>query len=459
LAGRREDSLTALRCEQLECVFGGVRALDGVSFAVGPDELVGVMGNNAAGKTTLLNAICGLVQLRSGSVRLHGRDLSRLSERNRARAGIVRSFEDGGICDRLSTVDNVAIGLRRGWLRDRRKRADQWLERVHLAEMRSVEGGALSVGQRRRLELGRVLARAEEYNGRCVVLLDEPFRGLDDSGRRGLLQLLRDYCVGKVAVVMVEHNREMVKQLGARSLWMESGRVVEAPGSMDAVPPLGASQSSLDVGRTILMLKNVRAGYGSVEVLHGVDFDVREGDRVRLTGGNGAGKSTLLRVIMGTLHPTQGEVEVFGKRLPDAPSRPFHGVGYAPQGGRLVPRLTVNEHLELSRGVAAHRRAVPDLGPAFLDAFPELRPLLARRAGDLSSGQRSLVAVATAFASEPRLLIADEPASGLSPGLSERLYQFLRDRWDAPDRATIIVEHKPCEYPARDVRLVRGEIV
>lgn len=448
-----------LQCEELECVFGGVRALDGASVSVGADDFVGLMGSNAAGKTTLLNAICALVPLKSGKISLYGKDITQVSARQRALAGIVRSFEDGSICDRLSAVDNVAMGLRRGWLRQRRVRALCWLDKVQLEEYRDAEGGALSVGQRRRLELARILARAEEFDGRCIVLLDEPFRGLDDPGRQALLSLLREFFVGKLPVVMVEHNREMIKQLNAQPLWMERGRVTAGPGFQEARPNSRVEAYAPPTGAKLLVLNDIRAGYGSVEVLHGISLVVREGEDVRLAGGNGAGKSSLMRVIMGTLRISRGSMEVMGTRLDDAHSRPFHGVAYAPQGGRLVRQLTIRDHLEMGRDIANRRGIRPNLGPAFLDAFPELRQVIGRRAGDVSSGQRSLAAMATALSSEPRLLLADEPAGGLSFELAERLYLFLRERWHAPDRATIIVEHDAFDYPARSVHLVRGEIV
>src|SRR5205823_1607979 len=126
------------------------------------------------------------------------------------------------------------------------------------------------------------------------------------------------------------------------------------------------------LGEPFLTLREVRAGYGHVEVLHGVDLEVRAGETVRVRGRNGAGKSTLLGVIMATLPAHAGRVEVLGRRRADPVTRPYDGVGYAPQGGRLVPALTVRDHLALGRKVAQRRGTNPDLGPAFLEAFPEL---------------------------------------------------------------------------------------
>lgn len=448
---------TALECVDVRCVLRGVRALDGATLAVAEGEFVAVRGPNAAGKTSLLNAISGLLDV-DGRIVLRGHNLHGLSDVKRAQLGVVRSFENNGICDNMSPVDNVALGLSRGSAWSRRRCALKWLNAVDAPSTPLVVAG-LSFGQKRRVELARILARVEEFDGRCLVLLDEPFRGMDAESRQDVVVILKKHLCGRVTTIMVEHNAELADQLASRVVWMRDGRVTAENGPHAADLNATNSMTSPSTGSSALLLRNVRAGFGSNEVLHGIDLDIKVGESVRLNGRNGAGKSVLLRVVMGSLAPMSGEVQIFGRRLPDAVSRSRARVGYAAQGGRLVRQLTVGDHLDEATRVAASRSSKPSLGPAFLREFPEITELSGKRAGDLSSGQRSLVAVASAMTTEPEFLIADEPAAGLAPALADRLSQFLQVVWFSPTRTTVIVEHERFSLPGRTVCLERGEVV
>lgn len=440
----------------MTCTFFGVHALEDVSLELADSEFIGLRGPNAAGKTTLLNAIGGLVAAR-GRIWLHGTEITNTSSVNRSRLGVVRSFENNGICENMSPVHNVAIGLARGSARRRMERATAWLTAVGGAT--SGLTGELSYGQKRRIDLARVLARVEELGGRCVVLLDEPFRGLDSEGRTHLASILREHFCGRVSTIMVEHNAELTEQLASRIVWMENGRIIEG-GDSSTVPTAIASRApAVRSKEPALSLVEVRAGYGRDEVLHGIDLEVGVGENVRVIGKNGSGKSTLLRVIMGSLPVMSGTVRIFNRKLIHAVSRSRVGIGYAPQGGRLVNQLTVEDHLKEARRVAKNGRRRNDLGQAFLHAFPEITELLTKRAGDLSSGQRSLVSMASAMATEPSCLIADEPAAGLATKFVERLSQFLRDVWVSPTRTTVIVEHEQLDFPSRPICLERGELI
>jgi ABC-type branched-subunit amino acid transport system ATPase component len=447
--------MIALSCRGLACEFGGLRALDGVDLELTDTDFVAISGDNGAGKTTLLNVLSGMVRLSGGRVALYGRDVTNHSVRRLTGAGVLRTLENGGTYERMSCEDNVAVGLQRGWLYARRRRARYWLGVVGLAERPGIEAGKLSMGQERRLELAALLAQVEDFGDRALVLLDEPGRGLDAEGRRVLVELLLKHLVGRVPVVMVEHDRSLVEQLGGRQVWMEAGRVAARPPRREDRP---AKRVPLPVGEPLLRIRGVRAGHRNVEVLHGIDLEIRAGETVRLRGPNGAGKSTLLQVIMGTLPARSGGVELLGRVLAEATMRPYTGIGYAPQGGRLVPALTVRDHLELAQAVARRRGVPPDLGPAFLAAFPELEARMERTAADLSAGQRSLLAMACALTTEPQLLIADEPGAGMAPALADRLFDFLAERWSAPGRAALIVEHVRDGFAGRELSLERGII-
>lgn len=179
----------------------------------------------------------------------------------------------------------------------------------------------------------------------------------------------------------------------------------------------------------MLTLRGVHAGYGRSRVLHGVDLAVPPDGVAAVLGHNGAGKSTLLRVAAGLLRPSAGTVELDGEDVTrlGPHERVARGMAYVPQGQQSFPHLTAAENLRL---VADGRRDGAVATAEVLDLFPALRPLLRRRAGLLSGGQRQQLAIARALITRPRLLMLDEPTEGIQPSvvaeIQERIVELTR---------------------------------
>ncbi|MEU8082208.1 urea ABC transporter ATP-binding subunit UrtE [Micromonospora sp. NPDC049101] len=179
----------------------------------------------------------------------------------------------------------------------------------------------------------------------------------------------------------------------------------------------------------MLTLRGVHAGYGRSRVLHGVDLTVPPDGVAAVLGHNGAGKSTLLRVAAGLLRPSAGTIELDGEDVTrlGPHERVARGMAYVPQGQQSFPHLTAAENLRL---VADGRRDGAVATAEVLDLFPALRPLLRRRAGLLSGGQRQQLAIARALITRPRLLMLDEPTEGIQPSvvaeIQERIVELTR---------------------------------
>ena len=182
------------------------------------------------------------------------------------------------------------------------------------------------------------------------------------------------------------------------------------------------------------------AGYGNVQVLHGLDLAVAGGEVLCLMGRNGAGKSTALKAIMGLVRPASGTVRLDGVRLDGLPAHevPRHGLGYVPQGRRLFAELTVAENLEIGLMTRDHGASTRE---RVLGLFPRLRERLGQVSGTLSGGEQQMLAIARALCLQPRVLLLDEPTEGLQPSM----IALIRDTilaLKATGVATILVEQR-----------------
>ena len=177
----------------------------------------------------------------------------------------------------------------------------------------------------------------------------------------------------------------------------------------------------------LLEVKALRAGYGRVPVLHGVDFEVEEGEIVGVLGHNGMGKTTLLKTIMGIVPAAGGVIGYAGLDLTRerASERARRGIGYVPQGRGIFPNLSVHDNIRM--GLAAHHYDEEEALRRVLVEFPLLEPLLDRDGGALSGGEQQLLAIARCLISEPDLILLDEPTEGIQPSIVDRIIELLRD--------------------------------
>jgi branched-chain amino acid transport system ATP-binding protein len=177
----------------------------------------------------------------------------------------------------------------------------------------------------------------------------------------------------------------------------------------------------------LLDITGLRAGYGRVEVLRGVDLQVNAGEIVALLGSNGAGKSTLNNVVSGLVPASAGRIGFDGQDTTHLHYRQIVQAGLiqVPEGRRIFPNLNVLENLALGSFTRARERRARNLERVF-DIFPRLRERTAQKAGTLSGGEQQMLAIGRGLMAEPRLLILDEPSLGLSPKLVEEMFTLIR---------------------------------
>jgi branched-chain amino acid transport system ATP-binding protein len=176
----------------------------------------------------------------------------------------------------------------------------------------------------------------------------------------------------------------------------------------------------------MLKVTDLRAGYGKVDVLHGITLEVNASECVALVGANGAGKSTTLKCICGLIEARSGRIEFEGQRIDGLAGHSIvrRGITMCPEGRQVFAEMSVLENLEMGAHTRHDKAQRSDL-EEMLDLFPVLRDRLRQRAGTLSGGEQEMLAIARALMSRPKLCIFDEPSLGLAPKIVEEVEQTI----------------------------------
>ena len=231
-----QDAQPVLEVDGLKVHYGGVHAVDGVSFSVGSGVLCGIVGPNGSGKTTLVNAISALTHITEGEIRLAGSVISGLSASRIARLGVRRTFQAIRLLPDLDVIENVMLGADDGGTpldsafrpfraakaqARARAAALEALDRVGLADYAELEPGALPYGFQRRVEIARALASAPQ-----LLLLDEPVAGMNPREREEVAELLLALRAEGLTQVLIEHDLGLVTRVCDEIVVMDFGKVI-----------------------------------------------------------------------------------------------------------------------------------------------------------------------------------------------------------------------------------------
>ncbi len=452
-----------LRADALAMTFGGVRAVQGVSFQVAPAAVTALIGPNGAGKSTVINMLSGYYQPTRGSVALGATPLAGLPAYRVAREGIARTYQTSQLFDTLSVEDNVALGLLRGRLggllaarrylsSDARERARALLAFCGYQGALDAPAADLAHVDRRLVEIARALATDAD-----ILLMDEPAAGLSREDKTRLAALLRRIADAGAGVLLVEHDMALVMGVSDHVVAIDAGREL-AQGSTGEIqqsaavrqaylgddaarhaPAARARPAASRVAPEVLGVGSLTTGYGANPVLHGIDLQVREGEMVALLGANGAGKSTLMRTLAGLHRPAQGGMHLQGQELQglSADRIVARGLVLVPEGRQVFPDLSVLDNIRL--GAFLHPADREARVQEMLTRFPRLRERQHQRAGLLSGGEQQMLAIARGLMSKPVILLLDEPSLGLAPKIIDELFEAL-DRLRAESMTILLVD-------------------
>jgi len=464
-----------LQLTDLKAGYGRTTVLEGITLAVHAGEIMALVGNNGSGKSTLLRAISGLGPRTAGRITVGDRDVSRWPPHRIAAAGIGHLAGGRGVFASLTVADNLALA-RRYARRHGTFAADT--ERRLLAafpvlvERSATPAGLLSGGEQQMLALAMVLLGQPR-----VLLLDELSLGLSPAALARLLPFVSEQRQRGASVIIVEQSLAAALDVADSVCVIQRGRVTrhaatsELASSTDLLPSVFLGPAAERLGsptprptppppRTaVLEVNDVTCRFGGVTALADVSVTLAEGEILGLVGANGAGKTTLLDAVSGLVPIDQGTIQLSGRDITHLAThrRAALGLGRSWQDGRLFPALTVADtiavalelHLSVRDPVAAalhlpdvrreeawtHQRATELIDLLRLGAYAH------RGVDELSTGTRRLVDLACVLAQQPRVVLFDEPSSGLAQAETDALGPLLQ-RVLAETRASfVVVEH------------------
>ena len=436
--------------ESLTQTYGKVKALDGVTISIPADCMVGLIGPDGVGKSTLLGIIAGARQNQSGSAMVLGGDISDSGHRAAVCPRIAYMPQGLGknLYPDLSVRENIEFfGRLFGQSRDERRwRIAELLDSTGLAPFEDRPAKKLSGGMRQKLGLCCSLIHDPD-----LLILDEPTTGVDPLSRRQFWELIdriRARRSGMSVIVATAYMEE-----AERFDWlaaMNAGRVLAtgSPAELKAgagvatvedafialLPEQHGGHQALQIpprqsfgGEPIITAHDLTCRFGDFTAVDRVNFAIERGEIFGFLGSNGCGKTTTMKMLTGLLPPTDGEALLFGKPLYADDMNSRYRVGYMSQSFSLYTELTVRQNLDLHARIFDLPAKEAALRIAELVRKFGLADYLDQRTLDLPLGIRQRLSLAIAIVHEPEILILDEPTSGVDPLARDRFWEALID--------------------------------
>ena len=442
------DKLLVL--EGIDKSFPGVHALDSCCFDLERGEVHALVGENGAGKSTMMKILAGIYARDGGKIIYKGEEVEIPNPHTAQEMGISMVHQELNLMPHLTVAQNIFIGREpRGALKflldekDTNLKTRELLDTLHLKLNPRARVSSLSVAKQQMVEIAKALSLNAE-----VLIMDEPTAALTEGEIQELFRIIRQLRTKGVGIVYISHRLEELKQISDRITVMRDGRYI------DTVPTPEATIDqiiSMMVGRTIyeaspeipdnghadvmLEVRNLNRG----RALHDISFSLKRGEIVGFAGLMGAGRTEVARAIFGADPIDSGEIYVAGKRVRiKGPSDAVrHGIGYLSEDRKRYG-LTLGMDVEENIVLAAFNRFLNWLGfvdrartRATAERLVEMlsikTPSIQQKAKNLSGGNQQKLVIAKWLTADTHILIFDEPTRGIDVGAKSEIYKLLNE--------------------------------
>jgi monosaccharide-transporting ATPase len=440
-----------LEIRHLSKGFPGVRALVDVDFFLRRGEIHALMGENGAGKSTLIKVLTGVYPRDGGEILFEGRPFAAGSPHEAQEQGISTVYQEVNLVPNLSVAENLLLGrqpTRGGFIdgREMRRRAVAILERLNLHVDVNQLLGDCSIAVQQMVAIGRAL----EFESK-VLILDEPTSSLDAGEVEQLFKVMRKLKAEGHAILFVTHFVDQVYAVSDRITVLRNGELVgqfetarlpkveliskllgKALLELESVATAKAEASSERVGEPVLRVQ----GLGKAGVLERFDLEIHAGEVLGLAGLLGSGRTELASLIFGIEKPDQGEVTVQGEKVRlNSPLRALQsGIGLCPEDRKsegIIEDLSLRENIILALQVKqGWFRNIPrarqeEIAERYIKLLDIRTPTAAQAIKNLSGGNQQKAIVARWLATQPSLLILDEPTRGIDVGAKAEIQKLI----------------------------------
>ncbi|GFP76185.1 sugar ABC transporter ATP-binding protein [Clostridium fungisolvens] len=443
--------------------FPGVKALSKVDFQLRKGEIHALMGENGAGKSTLIKVLTGVYEIDEGSITLNGDDIKIASTYDAQQHGISTVYQEINLCPNLTVAENIYIGRQ-----PMKAGSIDWKEINKNAEKLLSERLNLNIDVKRMLSSYSVavqqmiaIARAVDIS-RGILILDEPTSSLDNSEVERLFSIMRKLKNEGMSIIFVTHFLDQVYGISDRITVLRNGHMV---GSYDADKLSRLELVSKMIGKNIEEVKALNSSnkkeekkfadgnlistsaFGRVGSIQPFNIEIKRGEVLGLAGLLGAGRSESARLIFGIDKADHGKIKIRGKEYSYIyPQRAIEeGFGFCPEDRKvegIVAQLTIRENIILAlqskRGVFKYipMKQQQEIAQKYIDMLGIKTPSMEQRIDNLSGGNQQKVILARWLATNPELLILDEPTRGIDVGAKSEIMKLVLDL--ASEGVTII---------------------
>ncbi len=428
----------------IEKRFGGVHALKGVHFDLRKGEVHILMGENGAGKSTLMKILDGLYKADEGTVEIDGEQVVVDSPLHARALGVSMIHQELSMCENMTIAENIFRGEEMGTygfvnFKQLYKQAQQILDDMHLNLDAHTKVGDLSIAQQQMVEI----AGAVSHNAK-IVIMDEPTSSLTEVEIRELFKIVANLKAAGTGIIYISHRMNETFEIGDRITIMRDGTYIDtlnvAETTEDQIIEMMVGRAIAEVyegeraegGEVILDVKNF-----TNKKLKNCSFQLRRGEILGFSGLVGAGRTELMRAIFALDKLDSGTMTLFGeqvsfKTVQDAIDA---GIGMVPEdrrgcglvlGHSVGTNLTITVLKKFIKGISVNKKIENEIIEEYRHKLSIKTSGPDQACGNLSGGNQQKVVISKWLASEPKILILDEPTRGIDVGAKHEIYQLMR---------------------------------